>query len=154
MKPFQETDAYKLGIIDEKGSVLKKLKDLKTTEEKDAYNYLHRLIFNVKRLINKLPGGESNIKNLVAAFFMFKEAYQEHSTTINEHDLNALKKRLDKGLILVDEQVFVEKFLSEDVANITGAGVSTDQPVIKRRKIYKNNVKSTAERFRKISSFL
>ena len=36
-QPFKETDAYKLGIIDERCKILKKFKTLKGTEEKKAY---------------------------------------------------------------------------------------------------------------------
>ena len=42
--PWKKTDAYKLGIIDDKGTVLKKRKDLKTSEEKKAYTIFHTLI--------------------------------------------------------------------------------------------------------------
>ncbi len=64
IKPFSETSAYQLGIIDDKGKNLKKSSTLTTTKEKDAYTYLHRLVFNMKKIINRLPGGESKLKNL------------------------------------------------------------------------------------------
>ena len=47
--PFNQTDAYKLGIIDDKGKILKKMKNLKTGEEKKAYTIFHRLIWNLKK---------------------------------------------------------------------------------------------------------
>jgi len=136
VKPFPETDAFKLGIIDDKGTNLIKARDLKTQQQKDAYNYLHRLVFNLKRLLNKLPGGESNLKNLVAALFLLKEAYQRRTININEDELNRLVKILNNGVILAEEQLIVEEFLQLDEdapANVTGAAVSTDQPVIRKR---------------------
>ena len=54
--PWEETNAFKLGLIDNEG---KKLKKAQTSEEKSAYNTFHRLVFNVKKLINKVPGGKS-----------------------------------------------------------------------------------------------
>jgi hypothetical protein len=66
-------DAFKEGIIDEEGKQLKKLRELKTTDEKDAYTYFHRMVFNLKRLLNKLPGGETKIASYGAALFLIKE---------------------------------------------------------------------------------
>lgn len=137
VKPFVETDAYKLGIIDEMGNNLIKAKDFTKQEQKDAYNYLTRLVFNLKKLLAKLPGGDSKLKNVVAAFFLVKEAYQNRSTTINEQQLERLIEMLDEGVILAEEQLIVEEFfqlLSEEApTNATGAAVSTDQPVIRKR---------------------
>lgn len=137
-KPFPETDAYKLGIIDKDGKNLIRAKDFKTPEQRGAYTYLHRLVFNIKKLLNKLPGGESQLKNLVAAFFLVKEAYATRSTQIDEERLIELVEHINKGLILAEEHLVVEEFLLvEDgamgVANVTGAGVSTDAPVIRRQ---------------------
>lgn len=136
VKPFPETDAYKLGIIDENGNNLIKARDLKTSEQKNAYNYLHRLTFNLKRLLNKLPGGESKLKNIVAAMFLLKECYNSRTYQIDEKDLQRIIDLLEDGVILAEEQLMVEDFfLAEDMAaNVTGTMVSTDQPVIHRRR--------------------
>ena len=50
--PWKKTEAYKLGIIDDKGKVLKKQKELETGAERKAYTVFHRLIWNVKRLLD------------------------------------------------------------------------------------------------------
>lgn len=62
--PFNETKAYELGLIDEKG---KKLKKASTRAEKDAMTYYDRLIFNLKRLVSKI-GIESKFTTFAAAF--------------------------------------------------------------------------------------
>ena len=67
VKPWKEQDAFKLGIIDDKGKVLRKAKTLKTTKEKDAYTILIRFIFNLKRLLNQVPGGRSKFASYAAA---------------------------------------------------------------------------------------
>lgn len=136
VKPFVETEAFKLGIIDAQGKNLIPAKDFTTQEQKDAYNYLTRLVFNLKKIINKLPGGESKTKNIVAAFFLLKEAYKDRRVNVNEEDLMRLVNLQDQGLTLVEEQLIVEDFfLCEDgaPANVTGAAVSTDIPVIKKK---------------------
>lgn len=136
VKPFPETEAFRLGIIDAKGTNIIKSRDFTTQEQKNAYNYLTRLVFNIKKLINKLPGGESNLKNIVAALFLLKEAYDKRSVHINENDLHKLVGLLNEGVILAEEQLIVEDFLMLEDApvNATGAAVSTDQPVIKKRQ--------------------
>ena len=71
--PFDETPAYELGIIDKDGNNLRKSKTLTTGEERDSYTILHRLVFNIKKLIEKVPGGKTRLGNYAAALFLIKE---------------------------------------------------------------------------------
>ena len=43
VKPFSETDAFKLGIIDNKGKNLIKPSSFDTQEQRDAYTFLHQI---------------------------------------------------------------------------------------------------------------
>jgi hypothetical protein len=74
--PFDKTKAYESGIIDENG---KRLKSFNKNENRDAYrNYytpFHRLVFNVKRLLAKAPGGSSRLASYASALFLIKENY-------------------------------------------------------------------------------
>ena len=72
--PFDQTEAFKLGIIDEKGNRIKS-KVVKTSEEKDAYTTFHRLVFNIKKLLERLPGGGSRLASYAAGLFLIKEKY-------------------------------------------------------------------------------
>lgn len=134
--PFVETKAYKLGIIDDKGTVLRKSKDLKTSEEKNAFTLLHRLVFNLKKLIAKLPGGETKLVNIAAAYFLIKENINNKNIsyeTLNE----SLQKLVEKEIVLIEETLTVLDFihiLEDAPVNATGPAVSTDEPVIKPRK--------------------
>ena len=76
--PFNKTEAYRLGIIDERGKVLRKYKSLERMEERQAYTILHRLVFNVKKLIEKVPGGKSRLASYAAALFLIKEQVREY----------------------------------------------------------------------------
>ena len=73
--PFNRTKAFELGIIDEKGKVLKKSRDIKNAEERNAYTLLNRFVFNLKKLLAKIgirgPLGSA----AAAAFAFFKEEY-------------------------------------------------------------------------------
>jgi hypothetical protein len=140
---FTDTEAFKLGIIDAKGKSLRKANTLTTTQEKDAYTFLNRLVFNMKKIINKLPGGENKTKSLVAALWLVKETYQSgsRSTAMMQEKFDKLMTMLDNRVSLVEEELLVKKFLSEEgdagAMNVTGAAVSTDEPKIDKKNIKK-----------------
>ena len=46
---WEDQEAYRLGIIDENGKVLRKSSTLKTQDEKSAYTLFHRLSFIMAR---------------------------------------------------------------------------------------------------------
>jgi hypothetical protein len=166
VKPFKETDAYKLGIIDVQGNVLISPKDFTTQQQRDAYNYLTRLVFNIKKLINKLPGGNEKLKNIIAALFLVKEAYSNRSVHVDEQRLNRLIRLLDSGVVLAEQQLIVEQFmmLQEDApANSTGSAVSTDVPAIRKPRRFArfdvsdetfNKFANGKTKFRKWSQYL
>jgi len=139
--PFDQTQAFKLGIIDAKGTYLKKSRDLRTQEEKSAFDMMDRMIFSLKKLINMTPGGESKLKSLTAAYFLIKESMD---------NLNEEASSLDLDSVTEDQMAFVQSIL-EDMATVgpstpttpdtttmpsnrTGKSVSTDEPVIKSKK--------------------
>lgn len=70
---WEDMEAYEHGIVDENGNQLKKARDLKTSEEKDSYSFFHRLVFNIKRLLEKLPFGKTKLASYAAALFLIKE---------------------------------------------------------------------------------
>ena len=86
--PFKEMDAYKAGVIDEKGKYIVKPND-RTAEQKKVLTYLDKLIINVKKMINKLPGGENNLKNIIAAMILIKENMEyENKVVLTEENLS------------------------------------------------------------------
>jgi hypothetical protein len=141
--PFEETKAFKLGIIDAKGKNLRKSNTLQTAEELDSYTHLHRLVFNVKKLINRLPGGENRLKSLIAALWLVKEYYESgnRSTSLMQEKFDNIMKMLDNRVSLIEEEIIVKKFLSED--SIGGAptnntaGASVNEPKIGKKDIKK-----------------
>lgn len=96
--PWKEQDAYKLGIIDDKGKVLRSARTLKKQEEKDSYTSFHRLAWNIKRIVQKMPGGSSKFANYASALFLIKE--QRNTEGVSDMHINlfeqALKNRLDE----------------------------------------------------------
>lgn len=72
--PFENTTAYKLGIIDEKGKRIKSVK-LDTSEKKSAYTPFNRIVYNIKKLLAKAPGGSTKLASYASALFLIKEHY-------------------------------------------------------------------------------
>jgi hypothetical protein len=74
--PFEETPAFKAGIIDKEG---KKRKDFNTDKIDDRENYrdhytaFHRLVYNLKKIMAKAPGGQSVVARYGAALALIKE---------------------------------------------------------------------------------
>lgn len=75
--PFNETDAFKLGIIDKNGKYLKKERELVGSKEKLASNIFTRLVWNIKKLLVKVPGGSSVVGSLATAFVLLKEEVEK-----------------------------------------------------------------------------
>jgi|TARA_B110000285_G_scaffold230276_1_gene296585 hypothetical protein len=82
--PFNKMQAYKFGFIDERGNRIKYLpnpdnpnvkerNDPITTEEKNSLTPLHRLVFNLKRIIEKVPFGKSAFASYAVALLLLKE---------------------------------------------------------------------------------
>lgn len=140
-QPWEKTDAYRLGIVDENGRTIKKARDLQNTEEKSAYTIFHRLVFNVKRLLEKIPFGKTRVASYAAALFLIKE-----HTGLTE---DQIKKILSKVLDDIEDEEFLgetwyvkdgvlnpgEYTLVEDVCSL-----ETGEPIaLKNTKIKVNN---------------
>ena len=108
--PFTETDAYKLGIIDSKGKELKRMSTLHTTKDRDAYTLLHRLVFRLKRIIEKVPVENKKLLSFAAALALIKEELEKNKESIDLEIkfLDAMKRPL------VEEQCLLNVYLSEN----------------------------------------
>lgn len=85
--PFEKTKAFEYGIIDAEGKRLKSFN--KNTQEnrdryRDAYTPFNRLVFNIKRLMAKAPGGSTRIASYAAALYLLKEKYSVSETKISK----------------------------------------------------------------------
>lgn len=98
--PFEETDAFRLGIIDKNGKELKKMNALNTVEERDSYSILHRMVFRLKRIIEKVPVENKKLVSFAAALSLIKEQYSKNYEPINLEELylNKLKKDLTEEI--------------------------------------------------------
>ena len=91
--PFNKFKAYELGIIDEKGKVLRKFKEVKGSERKH-YTMLHRFVFNLKRILQKVGLGSRLGSFAVALALLIKEdkSYAQHKDNIEAAVITYLKE--------------------------------------------------------------
>ena len=91
--PFEKQEAFKYGIIDKDGKVLKKYKTLKTEKERRSYTLLHRFVFNLKRILQRVGLGSKLGSFAVALALLIKEdkKYAEHKTLIESQVIKYLK---------------------------------------------------------------
>jgi len=85
--PFEETEAFKLGIIDKDGKRNKEftLNTMDNREKyKDYYTPFHRLVFNIKKIMAKAPGGSSRLASYATALYLLKEKFSISDKLINE----------------------------------------------------------------------
>ncbi|CAB5221781.1 hypothetical protein UFOVP242_71 [uncultured Caudovirales phage] len=160
--PFEETDAYKLGIIDANGKELKKMSQLHTGDERNAYSILHRMVYRIKRIIEKVPVENKKLVTFAAALSLVKENYENNCEPIDLElqYLNKLDTDLTEEIKYVVEnlntkKVYTFKQFSEDagvpITNNAGspgvAGFTKDDigvpknkqpPLLTRKKVIKN----------------
>ena len=113
--PFQKTEAFKLGIVDKNGHRIMKtgvdrLKPevaIVTTQQKNAYTILHKLVFNIKKLFQKVPGLRTKVGTYAAALFLLKDTFKEHVEDPNFFE-SELIKYLKENNIEFDNEISEE----------------------------------------------
>lgn len=133
--PFSQWNAYKLGIIDDKGKVLRKRATLQTPEEKEAWGYFDILAGNLKKLLAKIPGGESKLVSFAAAGLLIKE--QKLLENMTEEEL----EEYAQDVCNIIAESIEDGSLEEEPTNTTGSGAvaglgvgSQGEPGIKNKK--------------------
>lgn len=145
--PFEETEAFRLGIVDNRGKELKKMRQLNTVEERDAYSILHRMIFRLKRIVEKVPLENKKLVSFAAALSLIKEHANDDSEPMNleslyldrlnydlTEDLNFIKNYTDNKFIL-PFRAFIEEAPANNAQATSGVdGLGPDTVVVKKRK--------------------
>ena len=111
--PFEDTDAFKLGIIDEKGNRIKLPKstkpavELATSEQKNSYTILHKLVFNIKKIFSKVPGLRTKLGTYAVVLFLLKDTFKE---SVDDPDMfeKEFVKYLKENNIKFDDEISEE----------------------------------------------
>ena len=149
--PFEKTDAFKLGIIDKDGHRIKLPKsskpavELTTSELKNAYTILHKLIFNIKKLFAKVPGLRTKVGTYAAALFLLKDTFKEHV-----EDPDMFEKEFMK--YLKENNIELDREISEEVIGF-GEVLPKGEYVLKNDILNKEEEELTAKKGDKVISY-
>lgn len=112
--PFNKWKAFELGIIDDKGNILKDRSELNTIQEKNAFGYFDVIILNLKKMIEKLPGGRMQIATYAAALALLRAKKKN----VNEEK--------EAHLLFIESLEYLENKdnvdLMEEIVNAVGSG--------------------------------
>lgn len=130
--PFEKWDAFKLGIIDAEGNVLKPMETLESKKERDAWGYFDILAANLKKLLGKLPGGKSAIATYAAAFLLLRE-----EKNLNPTEFNRVLERLEATFVECLMEAADYLYEEAPVNNASSgaiAGVTPPEVVVRKKK--------------------
>ena len=149
--PFEKTDAFKLGVIDKDGHRIKLPKsskpavELTTSELKNSYTILHKLIFNIKKLFAKVPGLRTKVGTYAAALFLLKDTFKEHV-----EDPDMFEKEFMK--YLKENKIELDREISEEVIGF-GEVLPKGEYVLKNDILNKEEEELTAKKGDKVAVF-
>lgn len=115
--PFNETEAYRRGIIDDKGKILRKFSSLDREDDRNAYTLLDRLVWRIKRMIERIPNDNRKLASFAAALALIKEhvdAEHEPMPSEFEHRLKSVMEHQD----IDEEMLMVENYF--ETGTLTG----------------------------------
>ena len=117
--PFDKQEAFKYGIIDKQGKVLRPWRTISKTAEKQSYTMLHRFVFNLKRILQKagLGGRLGTFAVALATLIRENKEFEQHQKLIESTVVKYLK-----------EQKLYEELLQEE-GHIVGNKQITEQPI-------------------------
>lgn len=144
--PFNKWKAYDLGIIDERGNILIPKKERRTLKEREAFGKFDLMILKLKKLLEKIPGGQSRLASYAAALWLIKEGEERDENLLTEE---TMENELQEYMTFVEEnsQLF-EEAPTNSVGGgaIAGVGIGPDgEPGVskKKQKEYADKNKNT-----------
>jgi len=145
--PWESTDAFKLGIVDEKGAILRKKRTLLKIEEKEAYTMMHRLVWKLKRLMEKVPFGKSRLASYAAALWLIKEEKEFHGTDeeLQESFLTFLETDWKNNALILKEK-YEGDMDKKTFSNLRKEGIDIKKSSMK--DVIKDFQKSDAPQFK------
>ena len=149
--PFEKTDAYKFGIIDKEGNRIREPNstrvkvELTTSQLKNSYTILHKLVFNIKKIFSKLPLLKTKIGTYAAALFLLKDTFKEHM-----QDPDIFEKEFMK--FLKENNVVLDTEISEEVIGF-GEVLPKGEYLLKNDILNKEEEELTAKKGDRVAVF-
>jgi len=149
--PFNKMDAFKYGIIDKDGNRIKKENsdevavDLTTSQLKNSYTILHKLVFNIKKIFAKIPGLRTKVGTYAAALFLLKDTFKE---SVDDPDM--FEKEFVK--FLKENNIELDGEISEEVVGF-GEILPKGEYILKQDILNKEEEELTAKKGDKVIAF-
>ena len=149
--PFSKMDAFKYGIIDKDGNRIKKENsdevavDLTTSQLKNSYTILHKLLFNIKKIFAKIPGLRTKVGTYAAALFLLKDTFKE---SVDDPDM--FEKEFVK--FLKENNIELDGEISEEVVGF-GEILPKGEYILKQDILNKEEEELTAKKGDKVIAF-
>lgn len=106
--PVEKTGAYKAGLIDKEYKLVKDKKEFSLSDKK-VYTMFHKLAFNLRKLIRKVPLiGKVSLSSYLAALWLIKD----HTEMSDEEISNVLTEVTGtniKDIPLIETTLFINK---------------------------------------------
>jgi hypothetical protein len=90
--PFENWEAYKTGVIDAEGNLIKKAYDRRTAEEQESFTKFDLLMLKLKKVLGVLPFGKTKLASYAAALFLIKEEKNLTEENLEERFMNYCNK--------------------------------------------------------------
>ena len=128
--PFNKMKAYKFGFIDKSGNRIKKIENEDgkmvpnepfTKAEKNSLTPLHRLVFNLKKIIEKVPFGKTQFASYAIALLLLKEEAElddEQGEELYEKFYRHLKEQELLTAETISESINVGKLIIGETYNV------------------------------------
>lgn len=125
--PWDKTEAYKRGLIDNKGHALMKRSEMSSSDKKH-FTLAHTVIWNIKRLLDKLPPTQTKLGSFAVALWLMKTKMAKNiqeDTCVEEIFLDHLEYEYDVDLseFIVESVLFSEAGLEEGDYQIVSSDI-------------------------------
>lgn len=133
--PYEKWPAFKLGIIDKDGQIIKKQRN--TIEERNAFGPWDRTVLRIKNMLDKLPAGKTRLGSYAAALYLMREGVTVDSD-LSESQIETLQEEITNSV---------------GAGGVAGLGATPDdmpprpkiiQQAIARRKAIQESEKATS----------
>lgn len=122
--PFNKWKAFEEGIIDEKGNIIKSADERnRTVKGREAFTKFDLMVLKLKKLLAKVPGGQTRLATYAAALWLIKEHKDPDAPILNEEaTLESINSYIDYIKENQDVNLKFEEFFAEDGTMSAGGG--------------------------------
>jgi len=141
--PFDKQEAFKYGIIDKQGKVLKPFRTITDTKENQSYTILHRFVFNLKRILQKagLGGRLGTFAVALATLIREHKEFEQHQKLIESTVIKYLKEQKLYEELLQEEGEIVENVSDEPINRCFGIDCyQIDNKIVEEKEYAKSKI--------------